>query len=94
MPTALTVAAGVGSTAFTEGSLGGVFTAEAVTKLLRQSGCKYLRIYHGRDAQGNASMVLVGVDADFRDMTAGVMLNDHYRCPPWCPPEETSVLRE
>jgi hypothetical protein len=88
------MAAGVGPSVFSEGSLGGVFTAEAIRKVLAQGGCQYLRIYHGRDAQGNASMVLVGVDADFRDMTAGVMLNDHYRCPPWCPPEETSVLRE
>jgi hypothetical protein len=93
-PVALAMAAGVGPTVFAEGSLGGVFTAAAVKKLLAQNGCKYLRIYNGRDAQGNTSMVLVGVDADFRDMTAGVMLNDHFRCPPWCPPEETSVLRE
>jgi hypothetical protein len=88
------LAAAGGPTVFAEGSLGGCFKADAVRKLLEQPGCKFLRIYNGRDAEGKSTLVLVGVNGDFLDMTAGMMLEHHFPCPPFCPDAATSVLRE
>ena len=70
----------------TEGTFGGAFKKADVVNLLAQPGCAYLRIYYGRNADGTPALVLVGIDGDRNDMTAGVVLDTHYPCPPWCPP--------
>jgi hypothetical protein len=36
------------------------------------------------------ALVLVGGDAEEKDMTAGIMVEDHYPCPPFC--DATSTL--
>ena len=68
-----------------DGAFGGAFKKADVAKLLSQANCAYLRIYHGRHADGTPALVLVGVDGNRNDMTEGVVLDNHFPCPPWCP---------
>lgn len=63
---------------------GGMFHRAAVDEVLRQPGCVGLRFYHGRNADGSAAVVLVGVDEQGNDMTDGVLLERQYPCPPYC----------
>ncbi len=63
----------------------GAFNAKAVLELLSQPGCVGLRYYHGRNAKSEASIILVGVDADGNNMTGGTLLNKDFPCPPYCP---------
>ena len=62
----------------------GAFHADQVMALLKQKGCTALRIYHGRTEQGRRSLVLVGVDGQGNDMTAGTLLEVCFPCPPFC----------
>jgi uncharacterized lipoprotein NlpE involved in copper resistance len=71
---------------------GGMFHRDQVVKLLEQAGCAGLRIYHGRNADGTSAMVLVGVEKDGKDMTAGTVLERHFPCPPYC--DEPSQLNQ
>ena len=66
---------------------GHAFHADQVLKLLQQEGCKALRIYHARSNKGEKAMVLVGVDAEGRDMTGGIMMELGLPCPPFCDPD-------
>ncbi len=68
----------------------GAFHADQVLQLLQQKGCAAMRIYLGRDAKGESSLVLVGVDVQGEDMTGGTILEVVYTCPPFC--STTSVL--
>ena len=63
----------------------GAFNAKAILELLAQPGCVGLRYYHGRTDKGDPSMILVGVDADGNNMTSGILMNNEYPCPPYCP---------
>ena len=77
---------------------GGFFYAEHLRQLLEQPNCSGMRFYHGLDAKGQYRLVLVGVDADGRDITGraatsakalarggeAVILDQHHPCPPWC----------
>jgi hypothetical protein len=67
---------------------GGMFFRKPVEELLAQKGCEGIRIYHGRNDDGTAAMILVGVDKDGADMEGGVLLEFHYPCPPFCPPPD------
>ena len=67
-----------------DGMNAGAFSAGQVRDLLAQQGCSALRIYHGRGAKGERTMVLVGVDATGQDMTQGMLMEVCYPCPPWC----------
>ncbi|MGQ0703988.1 MAG: hypothetical protein ACT4PM_12720 [Gemmatimonadales bacterium] len=62
----------------------GTFHADQVRELVNQPGCVGFRIYTGRGPDGRLSFVLVGVDAQDRDMTSGVILNWQFPCPPFC----------
>lgn len=62
----------------------GAFHADQVRDLLAQPGCMGLRIYNGKGADGRHSFVLVGMDEQNRDMTAGIILNFSFPCPPLC----------
>ncbi|MCE9601438.1 MAG: hypothetical protein K8S21_04380 [Gemmatimonadetes bacterium] len=62
----------------------GAFNGKPVMELLSQPGCVGLRIYRGRAAGGESSLILVGVDAKGNDMTEGVVLDGHFPCPPYC----------
>ena len=63
---------------------GGMFHRAQVDQLLAQAGCVGLRFYQGRNADGSAAIVLVGVDAQGNDMTDGDILERQYPCPPYC----------
>lgn len=71
-----------------EGDLGGLFTREAVIKLLSHPDARFLRFYYGRNEKGGRELVLVASDVDGNDLTgdsgAGV-LDGHVPCPPFCP---------
>lgn len=63
---------------------GGVFLRKELDELLAQSGCAALRFYYGRKADGADSLILVGVNEKGDDMTNGVLLEEHFFCPPFC----------
>ena len=73
-----------------DGVRAGAFHADQVRALLDQPGCVAFRIYLGRQADGTETFVLVGVDANDKDMTGGVLLDVIYPCPPFC--EDGSAL--
>ena|SRR5882672_10726034 len=54
-------------------------------ELLSQKNCAGLRIYYGLTDKGAPAPVLVGVDAEGNDLTAGTILEIHLPCPPYCP---------
>jgi hypothetical protein len=60
------------------------FHADQVLALLQQPGCAALRIYHGQDARGAPSLVLVAADAAGEDMVGGAILEQGAPCPPFC----------
>ncbi|HEV8599355.1 MAG TPA: hypothetical protein VGQ69_08360 [Gemmatimonadales bacterium] len=60
------------------------FHADQVRELLAQPGCVALRIYYGKQEDGEESLVLVGLDADDQEITGGVLLDFGYPCPPFC----------
>ena len=78
-----------------DGDLGGLFTKDAVLKLLQQPGCAYMRFYYGRGQGGQRNIVLVASDAEGNDVTtaSATILEDHYLCPPFCPTGDGSPLR-
>ena len=63
---------------------GGAFHAEQVRELLAQEGCLGLRIYNATNEKNENVFVLVGVDENDKDMTAGVLLEFSVPCPPFC----------
>ena len=63
---------------------GGMFLRPELDQLLAQPGCAGLRFYYGRKADGQDTLILVGVDEKGDDMEQGVLLEDHFLCPPWC----------
>jgi len=70
---------------------GASFHADQVLKLLQQPGCSGLRIYYGRDSKGEKAMVLVGVNAEGKDMTSGIMMELGLPCPPFCDPDSALI---
>jgi hypothetical protein len=67
------------------------FHAEAFHRILGQPGCVGIRVYPATHDDGQQSLVLVGVDGQGNDMTGGELANDPWRCPPFCPPEESAL---
>lgn len=63
---------------------GGHFPREVIDQLLAQPGCAGIRFYFGTKADGSLALVLVGVDDTESDMTDGVLVEDHFPCPPFC----------
>lgn len=60
------------------------FWKETVQKILDQTGCVALRIYYGQNPDGSPAPVLVGVNDKGDDLTAGILGDDNYPCPPFC----------
>jgi hypothetical protein len=60
-----------------------------VNSILGQTGCMGIRMYFALDKDGNNQLVLVGVDANGDDMTAGVIVDKAYACPPYCSQKNT-----
>ena len=63
---------------------GGFFFRKELDEILAQAGCAGIRYYHAQKADGTETIVLVGVDGDGNDMTQGVIMEDHFDCPPHC----------
>lgn len=53
-------------------------------KILNQKGCMGVRIYYGIGDDGKKNLILVGAGSDENDMTAGVILEYLFPCPPRC----------
>jgi hypothetical protein len=62
----------------------GAFHADQVRELLAQPGCVALRIYYGKQDNGEEVLVLVGLDANDKELTGGVLLEVGFPCPPFC----------
>lgn len=54
------------------------------------SGTKGLRMYFARLTDRTLTLVLVGVDANGRDLTSGPLIDNSFSCPPFC--DSTSIL--
>ena len=63
---------------------GGMFLRAELDQLLAQPGCSGLRYYYGRNAGGQETLILVGVDEKGNDMEQGVLLEESFLCPPIC----------
>ena len=61
------------------------FNAPQVIQMLSQAGCVGMRYYLARNAAGETTMVLVGVDEKGNDMESGILLDSGLPCPPFCP---------
>lgn len=55
-----------------------------VGSILGQTGCMGIRMYFALDEDGNEQLVLVGVDANGDDMTAGFIVDNLLPCPVSC----------
>ena len=59
--------------------------AENLWKILEQPGCLGIRIYNGYCEEDDMqNRVLIGVDADGKDMETGIILDKLTPCPPGC----------
>lgn len=63
---------------------GWMFEAAIVREILAQAGCAGLRIYLAAKAEGDPTAVLVGTDAEGRDLVEGTLAEYSQPCPPWC----------
>jgi len=52
--------------------------------ILNQLGCVGIRIYYALDENGEKQLVLVGVDSNGNDLTAGVIVDRTKSCPTSC----------
>lgn len=66
------------------------FGKDQLRLITSQTGCVGIRMYHAIDDDGAKVLVLVGVDANEKDMTSGVILERGMSCPPLC--DTTSAL--
>ena len=64
---------------------GGMFWKEVIDKIINQPGCVALRYYYGRQDNGAPCLVLVGVDVQGKDMLSGIIGEQSWLCPPFCP---------
>jgi hypothetical protein len=63
---------------------GGYFAKTGLEKILSQAGCVGIRYYYSKKDDGSPSLVLVGVDYNGTDLTAGPMSDNPFPCPPFC----------
>jgi hypothetical protein len=63
---------------------GGYFSRRIFGLILDQQDCVGIRIYFGRTSEGKQTLILVGVDKSGSDLTAGIIGEDAWLCPPWC----------
>ena len=70
--------------------LGGIkgfsFDSDAIQAVLEQDGCESIRFYLAINGilPPKPALVVVGVDANGNDMTAGLVLDESEACPPVC----------
>lgn len=61
------------------------FGANHVQDVLNQEGCVGIRIYNGYNEEEDCpNIVVVGVDAEGKDMTDGKIFDRGFRCPDMC----------
>ena len=63
--------------------IGGLFTKEAVELVLDQPLCTSFRYYFALKANGDQTIVLVGVDAAGNDLVNGQLADSAKPCPPF-----------
>lgn len=63
---------------------GGYIAKVGLEKILSQAGCVGVRYYYSKKDDGSPSLVLVGVDYNGTDLTAGPMYDNIFPCPPYC----------
>jgi len=81
------------------------FNREAIDRLLALPGCVGIRIYTGMDEEFKLRLILVGVDDQGKDLilqssttenltaiAEGEVVEDGFRCPPYCKPEDDDTL--
>lgn len=63
-----------------------LFDAGSIKQLTDQAGCVSVRIYYGvkLDPTPQFCLVIVGVNAQGQDLTAGIILDEGGLCPPNC----------
>ncbi len=66
------------------------FSNAAIQMVTNEIGAVGVRIYFSRQSDGTLTVVLVGVDANGRDLTAGPLIDTSNPCPPFC--DSTSSL--
>jgi len=64
---------------------GAYFGRNIFDKILGQAGCVGIRYYYAKKDDGTATLVLVGVDSNGNDLTQGILGEDSFPCPPYCP---------
>lgn len=57
----------------------------AYLDIINQTGCVEVRTYFAKNAAGDLTLVIVGVDSNGNDMTAGKIMNNFECCPQSCP---------
>lgn len=58
----------------------------AYLDIINQTGCVEVRTYFAKNEAGALTLVMVGVDTNGNDMTAGKIMNRHQLCPIECAP--------
>ena len=61
-------------------------TNAAYLDIINQTGCVEVRTYFAKNEAGALTLVMVGVDTNGNDMTAGKIMNRHQLCPIECAP--------
>lgn len=56
-----------------------------LNSILSQSGCMGIRMYYALNSKGEDQLVLVGVDSNGDDLTAGILVDGLVKCPVFCP---------
>ena len=62
---------------------GGSFDRGAINKMLAHPGCEKIKMYWAQE-NGKFTVVLIGVDAEGKDMIAGSVMDRGNFCPPVC----------
>ena len=68
---------------------GGYFWREIFDTILAQSGCVGIRYYCAKMDNGTPTIVIVGVDANGKDMDDGIIGEVIKPCPPYCDGDST-----
>lgn len=61
------------------------FKKDALLRLLNQTGCVGVRIYHAMQEDGRPCLVLVGLNESGEELLDGELVEFGYPCPPFCP---------
>ena len=65
---------------------GGFFGRAALEQVLSQEGVVGIRYYYAQENNGRPVLILVGVDANGKDIVDGFMAERAMPCPPFCSP--------